>query len=119
MIRNITFLIVLIQFSGGSSWAADGVNFLIAIHQKKPDSQEKVLLYSDSATVIKGLSASAFLTGLSLDMEVTALDTAAVEFNVHVITLGSSGNAIAKRFKTEYGLPALIDDIEVKPGSIY
>jgi len=95
------------------------VNFLISIHQQKPDSREKVLLYTDSTVAAKGVSASAFLTGFSLDLEITGLDTTAVEFNVHILTLNSTGSTLAKRFKIEYGLPAIINDIEVKKGALY
>ncbi len=119
MIKSIAFLSALILFGNGPLMAADGVNFLISIHQKEPSADLKVLLYSDSAVVAKGVSASGFLTGFSLELEITSLDTSAVEFNVHIITLGSAGNTKAKRFRIEYGLPAIIHDIEVKKDAYY
>ncbi len=92
---------------------------MISIHQKNPSDKSKVLVFSDSAIVIKGVPASAFLTGLSLELEITKMDSTSVEFNVHTVTLGLKGQTIAKRFKVEYGLPAVINDIEAKKRAFY
>src|SRR5574341_514580 len=114
MITRPASLILFILFTGSCVWSAEAVNFLIAIHQTRSDSKEKVLVYSDSTVAIKGESTSGFLTGFSLDLSVTGLDTTAVEFNVHIVALNSNGITLAKRFKTEYGVPAIVKDIEAK-----
>ena len=103
----------------GSISAVEAVNFLIAIHAKDPATNQKVLLYSDSAVVVKGMSASAFMTGFSVDIEITQMDSTTVEFNTHIFTLRANSQPLGKKFKTEYELPAIIDDIEVKENASY
>ncbi|MGH8015350.1 MAG: hypothetical protein ACREBV_04085, partial [Candidatus Zixiibacteriota bacterium] len=56
---------------------------------------------------------------LSVDIEITAMDSFAVDYNVHTVTLNTKNPTIGKRFKSEYGLPAIVDDIEVKTNSFY
>jgi tetratricopeptide (TPR) repeat protein len=119
MIKRAYFIIPLLLISCADVYAANAVNFLIAIHQKDPATSQKVLLYSDSAVIVKGVPASAFLTGFSADIEIVDIDSITVSFNVHIVTLSGTNNTIAKRFKCEYELPAIIDDIEVKKNSFY
>ncbi len=118
MIKRILLILGLI-IPAGQLCAADGVNFSISIYQPSFGDQPKVKVFSDSAVVVNGTPISGFLTGFSLELEITNMDSANVEFNVHIVTLGSKGQTIAKRFKTEYDLPAIINDIEVKKGSFY
>ncbi|HEX2896793.1 MAG TPA: hypothetical protein VHP63_01930 [candidate division Zixibacteria bacterium] len=119
MIRRALFTAAAFFVFTGPIWSLDAVEFLFSIHGVDPNTKQKILIFTDSAQVVLNQSASAFLPGFSLDLEITALDSSAVEFNAHLVTLGNKGQAVGKRFKTEFGLPAIINDIEVKKGSIY
>lgn len=119
MLKKLIFIITTIFVLCGSLPAADAVSFLISIYEKDNSSGQNVLLYSDRAVIRNGVAASAFLTGFSVDIEITSLDTERVEFNVHTVTLGAKGRSFAKSFKSEYRLPAIMSNIEIKPGAIY
>lgn len=119
MIRRLLYTFLAILILAGRLWPADAVEFLISIHGVDPATKQKILIFSDSTQVVLNQSASAFLTGFSVDLDITGLDSSAVEFNAHMNTLGVKGQTIGKRFKTEFGLPAIINDIEVKKGSTY
>ena len=119
MTKNIISFFFLLLIVSSRAYAADAVKFFISIHQKDPATNEKVLLLADSTDVVKGVAASAFLTGFSLEIEITKMDTQSVDFNVQIVTLGAHSQTMAKRFKSEFDLPATVSDIEVKKGSLY
>lgn len=119
MIRRAFLTAVTFFVLAGPIWPLDAVEFLISIHGVEANTKQKILIFTDSTRVVLNQSASAFLPGFSLDLDITALDSSAVEFNVHLVTLGNKSQAVGKRFKSEFGLPAIINDIEVKKGSIY
>ena len=97
-----------------NSFAADAAEFLISVYHTDQDNEQKVLLYSDTTTLVRGMSSSAFLLGISVDLELTKVDSAGVEYNVHLVTLGPQAKTLAKRFKSPYELPGIIGGIEVK-----
>jgi len=98
----------------GNSLAAEAADFLISIYHTDQDNGQKVLLYSDTTTLVKDMSSSAFLFGISVDLKLTKVDSAGVEYDVHLITLGPQAKTLARRFKSAYELPGIIGGIEVK-----
>lgn len=119
MIRRTLFTAAAFLVFTGQIWPLDAVEFLISIHGVQANTKQKILIFTDSTQVVLNQSASAFFPGFSLDLEITGLDSNAVEFNAHLVTLGNKSQAVGKRFKSEFGLPAIINDIEVKKGSVY
>ena len=97
---------------------ADGLECLISVYQQDANNKD-VRLFLDSVTLVKEIPASGFLMGVSVDIKLTAVDSLRASFDIHVVTLGLPGKNAARRFDVEYGLPARISEIEVKPGAFY
>jgi len=114
MIKQILIQILFGLLVAGNSLAADAADFLISIYHNDRDNERKVLLYSDTTTLVKGMSSSAFLLGISVDLELRKVDSTGVAYNVHLVTLGPQAKTLAKRFKSAYELPGIISGIEVK-----
>ncbi|MEE8149468.1 MAG: hypothetical protein V3T75_03340, partial [candidate division Zixibacteria bacterium] len=47
-------------------------------------------------------------------LKLTKADSTGVEYDVHLVTLGPQAKTLAKRIKSDYELPGIINDIEVK-----
>ena len=71
-------------------------------------AQANVLLYVDTADFLQGITVTGFMVGLSIDVEVTSIDSAVVEMIVHVHTFAPQPSRGARNFQVEYGLPARI-----------
>ncbi|MCH9025084.1 MAG: hypothetical protein IH931_07090, partial [candidate division Zixibacteria bacterium] len=115
MIKLILIQILFGLLLAGNSLAAEAADFLISIYHTDQDNGQKVLLYSDTTTLVKDMSSSAFLFGVSVDLKLTKVDSAGVEYDVHLFTLGPQAKTLAKRFTSAYELPGIIGGIEVKP----
>ncbi len=114
MIKQTLLLILLGLLLAANSLAAEAANFQISIFHLDKKNDQKVLLYSDTTTLVKNMSSSAFLFGVSVDLKLTKVDSAGVEYDVHLVTLGPQAKTVAKRIKSAYELPGIINDIEVK-----
>ena len=99
--------------------AANGTKCELALYQKDRTSQEDVLLYSDTLEFIEGINKTGFFVAISTDIEFTHLDSENVDFVVHVVTSRPDVNNYSKSFKSEYELPARIDNIRGKNGAEY
>src|SRR5512138_2463258 len=98
MLRLVIFSVVSCLLLGASVMAADGVVMKFAVYQQDSTSHKEVLLLADSATVVKGVSAIGFFNNLSLDLEVTQVDSQKVGFTAHIITLSQQPQTVAKQF---------------------
>ena len=114
--RHLIILAALVSLEAGApAAAADAVRFALDVHQQD-SAAGAVLLYSDTATVVRGVAAAGFALAFSAEVEVTAADTAHAQFLVHAVTLGPSARTYARSYSAEYGLPARIEGIEGKGG---
>ena len=91
--------------------ATDAVECAIEIYQFESGSQEKVLLFSDSTQLIKGLSREGFLLAFSVDIVLDDVDSTSCDLTVQAITLGSPIHNYSQQFRVEFGLPAKIEPI--------
>ena len=114
MIKQIIMQILFGLLIAGNSLSAEAADFLISVYHTGQDNGQRVLLYSDTTTLVKNMSSSAFLFGVSVDLKLTKVDSTGVEYDVHLVTLGPQAKTLAKRFTSDYELPGIIGGIEVK-----
>ncbi len=119
MMRLIISLLVACLLPGSAALAADGAVMKFAVYQQDTTAHKDVLLFVDSATVVKGVSAVGFLNNLSVDIEVTQIDSQKVAFTAHVVTLAPQPQTAAKQFQSEFGLPARISGLGGKNNTRY
>lgn len=91
----------------------------LVVFQKDKQTNADVPLFRDTVLFFTGIRASSFLTAFSTEIELTQVDSIAATFSTTVATLGPMNSTRARQFHVEYGLPARISDIEVKPGVFY
>jgi len=115
MIKLLLTPILFGLLLAGNIRAAEAADFLISIYHTDRDNGQKVLLYSDTTTLVKDMSSSAFLFGISVDLKLTKVDSTGVAYDVHLVTLGPQAKTLAKRFTSAYELPGIIGNMEVKP----
>ncbi len=117
MIKILSLLLIgLLTVS--TARADNGVEVELEIFQKD-SNQNDVLLFSDTVDFVENLVTTGFLVNFSLDLEFTRIDTGSVSFTVHIVTVRPNVNNYSKLFKVQYGLPAKIEPIESKNGSVY
>lgn len=100
------------------SQTVPAVDCALMVHQLDAGG-ERVLLFSDTTTFLKGMPASGFLTGFSIEVEMIEIDTIGCEFRVHAVTLGPPTYNYSQHYRVEYSLPARLDGIMGKPGVEY
>ena len=92
----------------------NGARCEIRIEQWDADSKQYVRLHVDTTDVLQDVHVTGFAAGMSLDLEVTAVDSLRVTMNAHAHTFAEQPDRKARNFKIEYGLPAHIDDLTGK-----
>jgi len=97
--------------------AVEGLRAELSIYQRDVESQQNVLLYSDTNDFLVGVEATGFATCLSIAVKVTGLDSLGARFQVHVFTLDVQSHNYARSYDVEYGLPAKMENIVGKNGS--
>ncbi len=119
MSRILVILLTGSLLLTGSVAAVDGLECVFSVRQYDHDNGKDVLLYSDTARLVKGISAIGFLVAFSLDMEIAAVDSSGTTFMVHVVTLGQPASNYSRSFRVEYGLPARLKGIQGKGSAEY
>lgn len=113
--RTLLVLLSLILLAvTNSTYGQNGIECSVDVYQTDTITGSDHLLFSDTGSFLLGTRTAAFPVVFTLNIEVTAIDTARVEFKVHVITLGQSTNTYSRNFIAEYGLPARMDGIKGK-----
>ncbi|MCK4573897.1 MAG: hypothetical protein KAU36_05975 [candidate division Zixibacteria bacterium] len=102
-----------------SAAAADGIDCRLDIYQRDLQDNQNVLLVSDSLTLVKGVVASGFVGPVSIEVDLTGVDSLRAEFSLHLLTLGPPTNNYARSFVVEYELPARMDNIKGKADAEY
>lgn len=118
--RITACLIVILAFCLGNAALADNaVRFTFEVYQQDAANDREVKLVSDTARLLEGVRAYGFLVNFSFEIEITRVDSNKVFFNTHVFTLSPQADAIARSFQVEYGLPARIDNLSGKNGTVF
>jgi len=99
--------------------AERGVECALAVYQFDSTTTEDVLLFADTTLFAEGVVSSAFLLAFSVEVDVEEIDSAAVKFTLHLLTLGPKADTYSHSFLVEYGLPARAGPLRVKDGGIY
>lgn len=108
------FAALLAIFAAPVSHADQAVECALSIYQVDTLNRTDVLLFADTAVFVEGMRSSGFPVVFSLGVEFTDIDTAACEFNTHVITLNTPAATYSRSYRVEYGLPARLTDIRGK-----
>jgi len=119
MLRFLIALLVAGLAAAASTPAAEGIRCSLMVHQWDARRTTNVLLYADTADFLQGVNVTGFVAGLSIDVEVTAIDTAAVKMTVHVHTFAQRPGHGARNFQVEYGLPARLENLIGKDSARY
>lgn len=99
--------------------AKRGVECELAVYQFDSTAAKDVLLLVDTALFEEGVVASAFLLAFSVEVDVEEIDSSAVKFTLHLLTLGPKADTYSHSFLVEYGLPARAGPLRVKENSLY
>jgi len=102
-----------------SAGETEAVRFELIVRQKPQDLDRYFEITRDTLDIYKGMSISSFLVNMMLDIDIEKVDSQAVTFNIHLVTIGANPYNAAKRYKIEYNLPARMENIPGKNGSIY
>ncbi|MCP4703580.1 MAG: hypothetical protein GY865_03140, partial [candidate division Zixibacteria bacterium] len=99
--------------------ADEAVRFELIVRQKPAMVDNYYEIKRDTIDVIIGKSFYNLIVNMSLDIEVEKTDSLSVEFTNHLTTIGKTPYNFAKRYKVEFNLPARVENIPGKNGSIY
>ena len=115
----LTFLSIIGLCLPSHLKADEAVQFELIVRQKPALIDNYFEIKRDTIEVIVGQSHYNLLVNMSLDIMVEKADSQSVEFTNHLTTIGKTPYNFAKRYKVEYNLPARIENIPGKNGSIY
>ncbi len=115
----LTFFSVLGLSAPSLLLADEAVRFELIVRQKPAMVDNYYEIKRDTVEVLVGHSLYNLLVNMSLDIKVESVDSLSVEFTNHLTTIGQNPYNFAKRFKVEYNLPARVENIPGKNGSIY
>ena len=113
------FILILTVCFGNVALADNAVRFTFEVYQHDAVNDKQVRLVSDTAQLLEGIRAYGFLVNFSVEVEITRVDSNKVFFNAHVFTLTPQADAVARSFQVEYGLPARIDNLSGKNGTVF
>ncbi len=113
--------VILLLLSALSAFGGDydGVEFELIVRQKPQLIDNYYEVMRDTLKAPLGVSLNSFQVNFSLEINVTAIDSPFVNFDCHLITIGSKPYTLARRHRIEYNLPARLEDIPGKNGSVY
>lgn len=114
-----TIIILLITAWNAFGGEDNGVELELIVRQKPQLIDNYYEILRDTLVAPLGTSLSSFQVNFSLEIKVTAIDSPFVNFDCHLITIGSQPYTVARRHRIEYNLPARLEDIPGKNGSVY
>lgn len=119
MIKFLISLLILTALTRPAfGQTVPAVDCALKVYQLDADG-ERVILFSDTTTFLKGMPSSGFITGFSIEVEMIDIDTVGCEFRVHAVTLGPPTYNYSRQYRVEYSLPARLDGIKGKGGVEY
>lgn len=119
MKKILLFLLLLLTAGSEAIDAVPAVSFELEVAQQDSLTQSSVRVYLDTVTVVKDIEATGFIGPLSVDIDVTAIDSIRTGFTLYAVSIGPVTYSTARQFTVEYGLPAIISDIKAKNDSRY
>jgi tetratricopeptide (TPR) repeat protein len=119
MMKLLGHSLVVAVLLSGSALAEEGVEFAFEVFQYDSTEKKDVLLFSDTAMVLKNVTATGFLVAFSVEVQVTQADSNRAAFEMHLVTLGPPAHTYSRSFTAEYGLPAAIGSIIGKGSTQY
>jgi len=117
--RLFSCLLIIVILLSGPALAKNGIEFSFDVYQYDSTLLEDVLLFSDTAQLVKGIPATGFLVIFSIEVLVTKVDSNQAAFEAHIVTLGPPAHTFSKSFTVEYGLPAKINKVPGKGAALY
>lgn len=123
--KRIIYLILIsavttLAFPGISrSQEPGGVEFELIVRQKPPTVDRYFEITRDTMRAVIGGSLNSFLVNMNLDIQIESADSQFVTFTCHLVTIGRNPYNSAKRFRIEFNLPARMENIPGKNGSVY
>ncbi len=117
----LIFIIVAILASAPEihSKSTDGVEFELIVRQKPAEIDKYFEVARDTVKVRVGNRLHTFMVNFRLDLDVQEADSQFARFSADLITIGSNPYNAARQFRVEYNLPARMENIPGKKGSIY
>jgi len=120
---KISFLITLFSIFGfclpSQLKADEAVRFELIVRQRPALVDNYYEIRRDTVDIIVGQSLYSLIVNMSLDIKVEKADSQSVEFTNHLTTIGKTPYNFAERYKVEYNLPARVENIPGKNGSLY
>lgn len=116
-----TFLIFFtVLYSAFSQTRSEnGARFELTVRQKPAGIDQYFEIIKKSVDVTNGKSITTFIVNMNLELQINSIDSQFVSFDMHLTTIGKSIYNDSRRFRIEYNLPARIENIPGKNGSVY
>ncbi|MFQ5498926.1 MAG: tetratricopeptide repeat protein [Candidatus Zixiibacteriota bacterium] len=115
----VCLFIALLCLAYSQAAATKAVKADIFVYQNDSENDKDVLLFADTALFLPSMPSTGFMSAMSLEVEVTEMDSSGVRLSIQVVTSGLPSFRAARNFAVEYGLPARIDQIKGKNGASY
>ncbi len=124
MIKKLTWLTLFLIAATTICIRADNpqknaVKMELTVRQKPAGIDKYYEIIKDTADVIIGKGLGSFLAGINLNIILSSADSQSAAFDVHLTTIGQKIYNSAERFRIEYNLPARLENIPGKGGSVY
>ncbi|MEW5796718.1 MAG: hypothetical protein AB1772_10215 [Candidatus Zixiibacteriota bacterium] len=121
MLRVISSSVIVLLVTHGAVWAANpnGIRCALSVHQNDTLGSGEVLIWADTADFLMGKNVTGFAVGLSMEINVSKVDSASANITVHTYTFAPQPKHGARNFLVEYGLPGRIENLVGKNGIRY
>jgi len=110
---------LLLIVSASDSLAENAVDFELIVRQKPAGIEKYFEVYRDTVRSLEGERLFVFLINFGVDLTLNRADSQFVDFDVHLTTIGKSPYSASEMFRVEYNLPARLENIPGKHGSVY
>lgn len=115
------FLVFFIPVMAGASKSSlpNGVELELIVRQKPALIEKYFEITRDTIRVLIGKRINTFLVNFGLEISIIDADSQFVDFTSQLVTIGSTPFNLSKRFRTEFNLPARLENIPGKNGTFY
>jgi tetratricopeptide (TPR) repeat protein len=99
--------------------STNGARFELIVREKPALVDKYFEITRDTVEAVVGREVNVFLVNISLTLEIEGIERGSVLLTSHLTTIGNNPFNFAERYRIELNLPARIDNIPGKDGSIY
>nr|MBN2278843.1 hypothetical protein [candidate division Zixibacteria bacterium] len=99
--------------------APNGVEFELIVRQKPAALDKYFEITRDTVQAVIGRRLYTSLVNMTLDLNIETADSQSVTFTGHLVTIGRDPFNLGERYRIEFNLPARMDNIPGKNGSVY